>query len=84
MAFAAGDRQFYARQRKRLEEMREVLVEKVILETTEYNDLFRDLSAKDSAEVDRNRLKRIFWALYRLDHGSYVVCREARQRGEPV
>ncbi len=90
MAAAAEDRAFYARQRKRLEEMREVLVQKVILETSEYNELFRDLNAKDSAEIarefedqetvgiladiDRNRLKKIFWALYRLDHGSYVVC----------
>jgi len=90
MAAAAEDRAFYDRQRKRLEEMREVLVEKVILETNEYNDLFKDLNAKDSAEVarefedqetvgiladiDRNRLQKIFWALYRLDHGTYIVC----------
>ncbi|MFP4431801.1 MAG: TraR/DksA family transcriptional regulator [Spirochaetaceae bacterium] len=92
MAATTEDREFYARQRERLEEMREVLVEKVILETTEYNELFKDLNAKDSAEIarefedqetvgiladiDRNRLKRIFWALYRLDHGNYVICQK--------
>jgi DnaK suppressor protein len=27
-------------------------------------------------DLDRNRLKRIFWALYRLDHGTYVLCRK--------
>lgn len=92
MSVADKEGAFYARQRKRLEEMREVLVEKVVLETNELNHLFRDLSAKDSAEIarefedqetvgiltdlDRNRLKRIFWALYRLDHGTYVVCQK--------
>ena len=92
MSVADKEGAFYARQRQRLEEMREVLVEKVVLETSELNHLFRDLNAKDSAEIarefedqetvgiltdlDRNRLKRIFWALYRLDHGTYVVCRK--------
>lgn len=84
------DKEFLEEQRKRLETMRDELLETVDIETEEYNRLFHDLATKDSAEIakeledhtaigvmetiDRERLRNISSALYKLDHDSYGTC----------
>lgn len=84
------DNDFLEEQRKRLETMRDELLETVEIETEEYNRLFHQLAAKDSAEIakeledhtalgvmetiDRERLRNISSALYKLEHGSYGTC----------
>lgn len=84
------DQEFITEQREMLKQMRDELLETVDIETEEFNRLFSDLSTKDSGEIakeledhtalgmmstiDRERLRKISSALYKLDHDSYGVC----------
>lgn len=82
--------QFLTEQQEKLETMRDDLLRTVDVETDEFNTLFSDLATKDNAEIakeledhtaigmmesiDRERLRNISSALYRIDHGTYGVC----------
>jgi DnaK suppressor protein len=84
------DKEFLEQQRRKLETMRNELLETVEIETDEYNRLFNELATKDSAEIakeledhtalgvmetiDRERLRNVSSALYKLEHGSYGTC----------
>mgnify|MGYP006273802573 CR=1 FL=1 len=73
-----------------LQRMRDELRERVQLETSEFNRLFDQLSTKDYPEqaheeideiatglrevTDRERLRRIAAAFYRMEQGTYGIC----------
>jgi DnaK suppressor protein len=82
--------EFLKNQRQELERMSEELRNALELETERFNELMQDLAIKDRPEVgteridnrrlgmietvDRERMRRISSALYRLDHGDYGFC----------
>jgi DnaK suppressor protein len=90
MATRSHDEKFYAEQKQRLEKMRDELLATVDIETDEFNRLFTELSTKDSGEIakeledhtalgmmstiDRERLRKMSSALYKLDHDTYGEC----------
>jgi DnaK suppressor protein len=99
-------RQFLDEQRGRLETMSEDIRSTLELETDIFQELMRETARKDRAEVadedldnrsigevtavDRERVRRISSALYRLDHGEYGYCQicgspigEERLRAKP-
>ena len=82
--------EFLDTQRKELERMSEELRNALELETERFNELMQELAIKDRPEVgteridnrrlgmietvDRERMRRISSALYRLDRGDYGFC----------
>jgi len=82
--------QFRNERKKELLRMRDELQETLQLETKEFHQLFHDIATKDYEEiaheqrdhrtvgrvdlVDRERMRRIASALYRLEEGGYGIC----------
>lgn len=76
--------------RQELEVMREELRRHIGMERDDYDELFRELTTKDTVEIadelqlhrelgtltvyDRERLRRIAGALRRIEKGNYGIC----------
>ena len=87
-------KEFIEQQKRELERMRDELREALEMETEEFNEVFRRLSTKDFPEIgeeladhrsigmieiaDRERMRSIASALYRIDHGQYGICTACR------
>ncbi len=91
------DREFLDRQKDELLRMRDELQETLELEVDRFNELMQEVATKDRPEVgteridnrragiitaiDRERMRRIAGALYRIEHGGYGSCETC---GSPI